>query len=162
MLGLRVIAYDPYVTESTVATLVSLETLAVESDFVSLHAPLTDRTRGIVNKSFLAQLKPGAFLVNTARGGLVDETALLWALDVGPLAGAALDVVVDEPPPFDHPFRRRDDVLLTPHIAPHTTEATTMMGQMALDEILAVLSGRAPRFAVEPPRKGHVGPGGAR
>lgn len=147
-LGLRVLAYDPYVAGSDLATDVSLEVLAAESDFISLHAPLTPETRGMFDRSFFSQLKPGAVLVNTARGELVDEAALIWALDEGPLAGAALDVLSNEPPPRDHPLRRRDDVLLTPHIGPHTAEATTTMGQIALGELLAVLSNRPPRFAV--------------
>ena len=102
----------------------------------------------MVDRSFLAQLKPGAFLINTARGELIDEGALLWALDEGPLAGAALDVLANEPAPVDHPFRRRHDVLLTPHLGSATTEATAAMSQIAADEVLAVLSGRRPRFAV--------------
>ena len=146
-LGLRVVAYDPNVADSS-AELVDLPTLAEASDFVSLHLPLTHETRGMVDRSFLAQLKPGALLINTARGELIDEGALLWALDEGPLAGAALDVLVDEPAPVDHPFRTRRDVLLTPHLGSATTEATAAMSQIAADEVLAVLSGRRPRFAV--------------
>lgn len=147
-LGLRVLAHDPFVAESDVAVLVPLETLAAESDFLSLHAPLTDGTRGVVGRALLERLKPGAALVNTARGELVDESALLWALDEGPLRAAALDVLASEPPPPDHPLLGRDDVLVTPHIGPHTAEATTAMGRVALDELLAVLSGRTPRFPV--------------
>ncbi len=147
-LGLRVLAHDPFVAESDVAVLVPLETLAAESDYLSLHAPLTDETRGVVGRALLERLKPGAALVNTARGELVDESALLWALDEGPLRAAALDVLAPEPPPPDHPLLGRDDVLVTPHIGPHTAEATTAMGRVALDELLAVLSGRTPRFPV--------------
>lgn len=147
-LGLRVLAHDPFVANSDVALLVPLETLVAESDYLSLHAPLNDETRGIVGRALLERLKPGAALVNTARGELVDESALLWALDEGPLRAAALDVLAAEPPPPDHPLLGRDDVLVTPHIGPHTAEATTAMGRVALDELLAVLSGRMPRFPV--------------
>jgi D-3-phosphoglycerate dehydrogenase len=147
-LGIRVLAYDPYVTRSDIADLVSLEALAHRSDFISLHAPLTSETRGMFDRSLLSQLKAGATLVNTARGELVDEAALIWALDEGPLAGAALDVLTDEPPPIDHPLRRRDDVLLSPHMGPHTAEATAAMGRIALEELVAVLSGQPPRFAI--------------
>ncbi len=84
-LGIRVLAYDPYVTRSDIADLVSLEALAHRSDFISLHAPLTSETRGMFDRSLLSQLKAGATLVNTARGELVDEAALIWALDEGPL-----------------------------------------------------------------------------
>ena len=145
-LGLRVVAYDPNVPGTETATLVGLDTLVAESDFVSLHAPLTEQTRGMVGRSLLERLKPGAALVNTARGELIDEDGLLWALEEGPLRAAALDVLVQEPPPPDHPLLWRDDVLVTPHMSPHTAEATSAMGLGALDDLLAVLSGRAPRY----------------
>lgn len=145
-LGLRVIAYDPNVPETETATLVDLDTLVAESDFVSLHAPLTEQTRGMVGRSLLERLKPGAALVNTARGELIDEDGLLWALEEGPLRAAALDVLVQEPPPPGYRLLWRDDVLVTPHMSPHTAEATSAMGLGALDDLLAVLSGRAPRY----------------
>jgi D-3-phosphoglycerate dehydrogenase len=145
-LGLRVVAYDPNVHESGQATMVELGTLVAESDFVSLHAPLNEQTRGMVRRSLLERLKPGAALINTARGGLIDEAALLWALEEGPLRAAALDVLAEEPPPRDHPLLNRDDVLVTPHMGPHTAEATAAMGAMALDDLLSVLSGRPPKY----------------
>jgi phosphoglycerate dehydrogenase-like enzyme len=147
-LGLRVLAHDPFVTESDAAELVDLDTLAAESDFLSLHAPLTDATRGVVDRSLLERVKPGAAIVNTARGELIDEAALRWALDEGRLRGAALDVLAEEPPRAGHPLLGRDDVLVTPHMGPHTAEATSSMGRIALEELLAVLSGRPPRFPV--------------
>jgi D-3-phosphoglycerate dehydrogenase len=151
-LGLHVLAYDPFVAdgwaEAAGAARVDLEALAAKSDFLSLHAPLTAETRGIVDRALLARLKTGAVLVNTARGELVDEKALLWALEHGPLEAAALDVLADEPPPVDHPLLERDDVIVTPHMAAHSAEAVTAMGRIALDELLAVLSGRPPRFPV--------------
>ncbi len=147
-LGLAVLAYDPYVAEgqNENVTLVDLGTLMAGSDFVSLHAPLTPQTRGMVDGPLLAQMKPGAALINTARGELIDEDALLRALDDGPLRAAALDVLAKEPPGPDHPLLHRDDVLVTPHMGPHTAEATSAMGSWALDDLLAVLSGRAPRY----------------
>jgi phosphoglycerate dehydrogenase-like enzyme len=145
-LGLRTIAYDPYLSAAEVGALVDLRALASESDFLSVHAPLTTETRGIVNRTLLEQLKPGSVLINTARGELVDEDALIWALDHGPLRAAALDVLAHEPPPTDGRLLQRDDVLITPHVGPHTAEATTAMGRMALDELLAVLSGQPPRY----------------
>ncbi len=144
-LGMRVLACDPFV-ETAVVELVGLETLARSADVVSLHAPLTAETRRIVDDAFLRLLRPGAVLVNTARGELVDEDALVRALDAGRLRGAALDVLAEEPPPSGHPLLARDDVLVTPHIGPHTAEATTAMGRLAVDDLLAVLSGREPRF----------------
>ena len=104
--------------------------------------------RGIVSRSLLKRVRTGAALINTARGELINETALEWALEDGPLRAAALDVLAAEPPPPHHPLLRRDDVLVTPHISPHTAEATTAMGRAALDDLLAVLSGRRPRFPV--------------
>jgi len=151
-LGMRVLAHDPFVPEAAVE-LVELDTLARESDFLSLHAPLTDVTRGIVDRALLERMKDGAVLVNTARGELLDEEALVWALDHGPLRAAALDVLAEEPPRRQHPLTGRDDVLVTPHMSPHTAEATTAMGRMALDELLAVLAGRAPNFPCTPTKE---------
>jgi D-3-phosphoglycerate dehydrogenase len=149
-LGLRVLAHDPFVSrehaEAAAVTLVDLETLVAESDFLSLHAQLTEDSRGILDRALLSQLKPGAALVNTARGELVDEEALLWALDHGPLRAAALDVLAEEPPPPDHPLLHRDDVIVTPHMGAHSAEALTAMGRVALEELFAVLSGRPPKF----------------
>lgn len=145
-LGMRVLAHDPFVRESELAELVDLDTLAAESDYLSLHAPLEEATRGIVGRQLLARMKPGATIVNTARGELVDEEALASALDEGRLRGAALDVLSEEPPREGHPLLGRDDVLVTPHMGPHTAEATTSMGRIALAELLAVLSGREPRY----------------
>jgi len=145
-LGLRVLAHDPFVPESALAELVGLDTLARESDFLSLHAPLTEETRNIVGERLLESVKPGAALVNTARGELVDEEALVRALDDGRLRAAALDVLAEEPPLPGHPLLARDDVLVTPHMGPHTAEAMAAMGRMALDELIAVLDGRPPRF----------------
>jgi len=153
-LGMRVLAYDPNVASSDAATMVDLATLVSESDFVSLHAPLTTETIGMVDQRFLSCLKPGAALVNTARGLLVDEDALVRVLEERHLRAAALDVLAEEPPPADHPLLQRDDVLVTPHMAPHTAEATTAMGRTALEDLLAVLSGRCPRFAVVVPSAG--------
>ncbi len=147
-LGMAVLAYDPYVAQADNVTLVDLGTLVATSDFVSLHAPLTDQTRGMVDRSFLEKMKPGSALINTARGDLVCEADLVWALEHGPLRAAAVDVLGQEPPGPDHPFLGRDDVLVTPHMGPHTAEATSAMGEWALDDLLAVLSGRAPRYPI--------------
>jgi D-3-phosphoglycerate dehydrogenase / 2-oxoglutarate reductase len=145
--GCKVLAHDPYGSESA-AELVGLDELMARSDVLTLHAPLTGATRGIVDRARLARMPAGAVLVNTARGELVDEAALLWALEEGPLAGAALDTLAVEPPAPGHPLVGRDDVLVTPHAAPHTAEAAAAMGRMAVDDLLAVLQGRAPRHPV--------------
>lgn len=147
-LGMRVLAYTPSARSAAGVTAVDLETLAVESDFVSLHAPLTERTKNLIDRSFLEQLKSGTALINTARGGLLDEDALIWALDRGPLRIAALDVLSAEPPMPDSPLLHRGDVLITPHMAPHTVEATAATGKSALESLLAALAGRVPATAV--------------
>lgn len=147
-LGMHVLAHDPYVERAPDVELVPLGELAERSDVISLHAPLTDETRGVVGDAFLARVRPSAVLVNTARGELVDEDALVRALDEGRLRGAALDVLAQEPPRTGHPLLGRDDVLVTPHIGPHTAEATTEMGRIALEELLAVLQGLPPRYPV--------------
>jgi D-3-phosphoglycerate dehydrogenase / 2-oxoglutarate reductase len=149
-LGMRVLAFDPNVQSSPHAVLVPLAQLAAECDFISLHAPLTPGTRGMLGRDFLSLTKPGAALINTARGGLVDEEALLWALDSGRLRGAALDVLSAEPASPGHALVARDDVIVLPHMGPHTAEATSAMGRLALDELLTVLSGGLPHHPVVP------------
>src|SRR6185436_16123381 len=103
--------------------LLDLPALLSQANFVTLHVPLTDATRNLLSFEELALLKPGARLVNAARGGLVDEEAVLDALIEGRLAGAAFDVLAEEPPPPDHPFLTRDDVILTPHLGASSAEA---------------------------------------
>jgi len=119
--GTTVLAFDPHTDPATAratgARLVSMAELLASSDVISLHARLTDDTRGMIGTAALAACKPGAYLVNTARGELVDETAVLHALDTGQLRGAALDVFHPEPPAPDHPLLGRPDVLPTPHLA---------------------------------------------
>lgn len=99
-----------------------LDALLAEADILSLHAPLTEETAGLLDDAAFARMKPGSILVNTARGGLVDEAALVRALDDGPLAAAALDVFAEEPVPADNPLLRRDDVVVMPHLAWLTPE----------------------------------------
>ncbi len=147
-LGAKPRAYDPYVKDEGPAKLVNLDELLHNSDFLSLHVPLSDATYHLVDRALLQRLKPGASLVNTARGELVDEDALVWALDRGPLRGAALDVLEEEPPRPQHRLLSRENVLITPQMAAHTQEATRAMGRVALDNLLAMLAGRDPRYRV--------------
>ena len=148
----RLLAYDPLLNEATAAALgvraAGLDELLATSDFVSLHAPVTPATRGMVDAAFLARMKPGAALVNTARGELVDEAALLDALTSGRLRGAALDAFAAEPPGGDNPLLALPNVIATPHMGAHTDGATTVMGRMALADCLAVLRGEEPRYRV--------------
>lgn len=125
--GMQVIAHDPYLPEERARELgiplASLEELLASADVVSLHLPLTDSTRNLISRERIGQMKPGAVLINTARGGLVDETALVEALEDGRLAGAALDVFDPEPLPADSALRNTDRLILTPHLAASTSEA---------------------------------------
>ena len=152
-LGCRVVAYDPAVAAEQArrleADLAEREEVVAQADFLSLHVPLSDATRDMVDAAFLGRMKPGAFLINTARGELVVEKDLVGALESGRLAGAALDATREEPPAPDNPLLARDDVILTPHTGAATEEAGAAMGRAALDDLLAVLDGGTPRNPVE-------------
>ena len=144
---MRILAYDAvpdlaYAREHGIE-LVDLETLFQEADFVSVHAPLTPETAKMVNRERLALMKPSAFLINTARGGLVDEAALHEALRAGRIAGAGLDVFEVEPLPPQSPLRKLDNVLLSPHCAGGSIEAVIAMTDRCVDNILAIRDGRA-------------------
>jgi D-3-phosphoglycerate dehydrogenase len=117
-------------------------------DVVSLHAPLTESTRHMIGARELAGMRPGAFLINTARGGLVDEVALEDALLAGTLGGAGLDVMGEEPPAADHPLRGMPGVLMTPHAAFFSQESVNELQHKAAANVASVLSGRAPRYLV--------------
>jgi D-3-phosphoglycerate dehydrogenase len=119
----------------------SLAALLEAADIVSLHVPLTPATQGMIDRAALGLMKPGAILVNTARGALVDETALAEALRDGRLAGAALDTLTVEPPPPGHPLLSAPNLIITPHIAAMTDASVTRMGTMAAENIVAVLTG---------------------
>jgi D-3-phosphoglycerate dehydrogenase len=125
--GMQVLVYDPYLNEERARAmeleLVSLEQVLGASDVLSLHVPLTDSTAGMLGQAQFALMKPGAYLVNAARGGVVDEASLLEALGDGRLAGAAFDVFDQEPLAADHPLRRLENVVLTPHLGASTEEA---------------------------------------
>ncbi|MDY7230428.1 2-hydroxyacid dehydrogenase [Hyalangium rubrum] len=125
-------------------------TLLAESDFVSLHVPLTPETRHWMGRAELAAMKPGAMLVNTARGTVVDQAALAEALAGGRLGGAALDVTEPEPLPMDSPLLKLPNVLLAPHIASASHATRGRMASMAVDNLLAALDGRRPPHCVNP------------
>jgi phosphoglycerate dehydrogenase-like enzyme len=150
----RVIAYDPFCTAERAAQigaeLADLDTLLRESDFISLHAPLTEQTRNIIDARALSLMKRSAYLINTARGELVDEDALLAALIERRIAGAALDVLRQEPPPKDHPFFALDNVILTPHWIPMTEENVEGNSREVCTNILAVFKGQIPPFIANP------------
>ena len=150
-LGMRVLGHDPILAPATLRQRgvepVDLEALLAQSDFISLHVPLDDQTRAMIDAARLARVKPGAFLINTARGGVVDESALLQALESGRLAGAALDVFGREPP-GDDPLLRHPNVVATPHIAAQTVEAQQQTALDIASEVLAALRGDSLRWRV--------------
>jgi D-3-phosphoglycerate dehydrogenase len=154
-LGMTVIAYDPFISQVKAASLgvtltQSLPDLLVASDVVSLHLPLNDQTRHLINAERIAQMKEGAILINTSRGGLVDEIALLNALENGHLFGAGLDVTDPEPAPPDNPLLHRDDVIVTPHIASATQAGKDRLFEIAITQVLQVLRGERPANLVNP------------
>lgn len=154
-LDMRVLVFDPYVPDEHARHLglepVELDALLEAADTVSLHVPLTESTRGILNAERLARMRPGAFLINCARGGLVDETALLAALDEGHLAGAGVDVFAREPVAADDPLPKHPKVVATPHLGASTVEAQANVASQVASEVLAVLEGRPAQFAVNAP-----------
>jgi len=148
-LGLNVIVYDPFLNAEAAERLgvraVDLETLARESDYITLHTPLIDATRHLINTDFLSKVKPTAYLINAARGPLVDEAALLNAVRNGQLAGAALDVLSTEPAGLDNPLLHEERILITPHSAWYSEEAKIEMRTRAAEEVVRVLQGQPPR-----------------
>ena len=143
--GMDVIVYDPYLTEERAAefgaTLVSLDTVLSRSDFISIHVPLTDETRNIVDAEALMKMKDEAFVVNASRGGVVDELALAAALHSGAIAGAALDVYENEPLDEDSPLRDAPNLVLTPHLGASTREAQDGVATEVAQRIAEVFDG---------------------
>ncbi len=151
-LGLEIIAHDPYLDAQTIEThgvhAVDRETLLRESDYLSLHVPLTDSNRNFLNAQAFALMKPTAIVINTARGGLIDEAALLNAVQSGQIAGAALDVLAEEPPSRDHPLLHEPRVMITPHTGWYSEDANYDVRVRATEEVVRVLRGDRPRCPV--------------
>lgn len=149
--GMRVLAYDPYLSERSPAvtesgaSLLDLDAVLQQADVVSCHLPLTPATRGALGAERLARMKPGAVLINTSRGPVIDEAALHQALTRGPLRAAALDVREQEPP-GESPLHALPNVLLAPHIAGWTNEAQTRMVSTVAADVDRVLRGERPRY----------------
>ncbi len=149
-LGMRVLAYDEYpnpALEKEGFSYASLDRVLSESDVLSLHCPLTDKTRGMINRDSLSRMRDGAILINTSRGPLVDEAALAEALDAGKLRGAAVDVVSAEPIRPDNPLLRARNMLITPHIAWAPLESRVRLMDVAVENLRAFLAG-SPRNTV--------------
>ncbi len=151
-LGMTVVAHDPFLEESPVpgVRLIALDAMLPIADVVSLHAPALPSTERLINRDTLALMKPRSYLVNCARGALVDQDALLEALEQGPLAGAGLDVTVPEPLPVDHPLLGREDVIVTPHVASGTSAGRRRLYEHAIDNALAALRGEPATIVAHP------------
>ncbi|MCH8861089.1 MAG: C-terminal binding protein [Proteobacteria bacterium] len=151
-LGMTVIAADPFVpaevAKSLDVELVDFDTLLARSDYISIHAPLTDETHHMFDADAFGKMKNEALLINTARGPLIDEEALVAALDAGEIGGAALDVITTEPPAADFPLLGRDNVILTPHAAFYSVDALVDLQTKAAEDVVAVLTGKTPRYPV--------------
>lgn len=150
--GMRVLFYDPYVADEYIAELdarkTSLEDLLRSSDIVSIHATLTRETHHLINEDRLRLMKPSAFLINTARGSIVDEKALYRALKEGWIGGAAIDVYEIEPPPPNNPLLDLENIILTPHIAWYSEEALKRLEMGAVEEAIRIIRGEIPRNLV--------------
>lgn len=151
-LGMRTLAFDPGLSDAEIekagAKAVPFEKLLSESDVISLHCPLTNGTRHLFNAESLSNMKRGSFLINTSRGGLVDEDALRKAIESGHLAGAGIDVFENEGAKYDTPLRGVDNVILTPHIAFYSQQSVMELLQKASHQIAKVLSGDVPDYPV--------------
>lgn len=149
-MGFKIIAHDPYIDSGVAASLgvelVEFAALLEQSDCVSIHAPLTAETENLFDRNAFEKMRPGALLINTARGPLVNEQALAEALDDGRIAGAALDVLPSEPPPSDCPLLNRDNVILTPHTAYYSEDALLDLQTKAASDVASVLCGRTPKY----------------
>lgn len=145
--GVDVVAHDPFVPDPPPGVrMVALPQVMAMSDVVSLHVMLNESTRGMIGEEQLSLMKPTAYLINTARGPLIDQSALLRALEAGAIAGAALDVFEEEPLPRDHPLRLLNNVILTPHAIGHSEELWAAITRVAAEQVLAILEGQRPRF----------------
>ncbi|HID24979.1 MAG TPA: hydroxyacid dehydrogenase, partial [Thermoplasmata archaeon] len=151
-LGMKVLVYSPHCTDEKAkrmgAQRVLLEDLLKQSDFVSLHIPHTKLTHYLINREKLALMKPGSYLINCARGGVVDEKALYDALVEGKLAGAGVDVFEKEPPSKENKLLTLNNVVLSPHIGANTREAQIKAGTICAEQVMKVLNGEEPDFWV--------------
>ena len=147
-LGFEVIAHDVVPTAPETVELVPLDELLARSTFVTLHVPLTPETAGLIGSRELALMSRDSFIVNTARGGLIDHDALVGALSSGAIAGAGLDVLETEPPAEDDPILSLPNAIVTPHMAWYSAESRVELQRLAAEELLRILAGPGPRWAV--------------
>ncbi len=150
-LGMRVLAADPYAgPPDGDDRIVLLDELLVEADYISIHCLLNEETQGLIGEAALRCMKPTAILVNTARGPIVDQRALVQALTEGWIAGAGIDVQEQEPPPSDEPLRKLPNVVLTPHAAYYSDESAVRLKHRVAEEVIAALTGRRPPHILNP------------
>ena len=151
-LGMKVLVHDPYLEPALIAQegaeAVNLDRLLAEADAISIHVPFSPETHNLLGQGELARMKPTAFLINTSRGGIVDELALAELLKAGRIGGAALDVLSVEPPPPDHPLLQAPNIILTPHLAFYSRESVIELQTKAAEEVARVLKGEPPRSPV--------------
>jgi len=150
---MRVIARDPMpsaAAREAGVDFVGLETLLAESDFVSVNAAATPENRDLINEAALRQMKPTAILINTGRGSLIDEAALVRALQGGWIGGAALDAFAEEPLPVDHPLRSAPNALLCPHMAPFARGTGQELNAGVAQSVLDLMAGKKPKLVVNP------------
>jgi D-3-phosphoglycerate dehydrogenase / 2-oxoglutarate reductase len=154
-LRMKVIGYDPFIAPESIARMgvepASLEEIFTKSDFITVHVPLTPETQGLINREAFAKMKTGIRVINCARGGIVDEKDLADALREGKVAGAALDVYVDEPPPPDHPLLKMDQVITTPHLGASTDEAQLNVAIAVAEQMVDFLAQGVVRYALNVP-----------
>jgi D-3-phosphoglycerate dehydrogenase len=152
--GIRVVTYDPYVSKQVAERAgveqVTFDELLKISDYICIHTPLLPATRHLFNADVFRRMKPTAYLINTARGPIIDEAALADALDQGHLAGAALDVMEQEPPSGSPLLGFRDNVIVTPHTSFYSEESLVDLQTKAAEEVVRVLSGQPPKNPVNP------------
>jgi D-3-phosphoglycerate dehydrogenase len=151
-LGMHILVFDPFLAGETAPAkrVTDLDEMLGAVDVVSVHVPLTTETRGLFDQGRFDAMRPGSFFINTSRGGVVDQEALVSALESGHLRGAGLDVTVPEPLPPQHPLLNRADVVVTPHIASATAEGRRRIFRSALAQMSAVLEGRKPEHLINP------------
>ena len=154
-LRMKVIGYDPFISPESIARMgvepATLEEIFTKSDCITVHVPLTPETQGLINRDAFAKMKTGVRIINCARGGIVDEKDLADAIHEGKVAGAALDVYVDEPPPPDHPLLKMDQVITTPHLGASTDEAQLNVAIAVAEQMVDFLAQGVVRYAVNVP-----------
>ncbi|HEY1235188.1 MAG TPA: phosphoglycerate dehydrogenase, partial [Candidatus Binatia bacterium] len=154
-LRMKVIGYDPFIAAENIARMGvepgTLEDIYAKADFITVHVPLTTDTQGLINKAAFAKMKRGVRIINCARGGIVEESDLAEAIKQGRVAGAALDVYVDEPPPPDHPLLKLDQVITTPHLGASTDEAQLNVAIAVAEQMVDFLAKGVVRYAINVP-----------